>query len=255
MRITLVVVFAVACGGAPTARDASDAEAPHQSSADRLEAEFGGPVGLMAFLDSTPDSEIGSALSAHGLAFARDDAALTACDPIFPEDDRETWHAFDGEFYFIEAHGRPSRAYKYLPPIVAADRIEGCQGNVGRWGDSEDASNDYDGGHMIGSQLGGYGGRVNLVPQDANFNRGNWVQLENKAARCGALPDERILYQVRAEYDNETAIVPTTMSLMLGNSETGESVSFTFENLDGGGPDGTEQRNQAVDFLEAQGCN
>jgi hypothetical protein len=200
-----------------------------------------------------PDLE--KPLDARAVRFARDDANLNDCEHTFPEDDRETWHAFDGEFYFIEVNGRPNRAYKYLPPIVEADRIETCQGNVGTWGDEEDESNDYDGGHMIGSQLGGYGGRVNLVPQDLNFNRGNWLQIENKAAKCSALPDERIFYYVRTEYGDETSLVPTTMSLTLENRDTGDSVSFTFENVDGGGPEGTDQRTQAVDFLDAQGCN
>jgi hypothetical protein len=41
------------------------------------------------------------------------------------------------------------------PVRSGPDRIEACQGNVGEWGDAEDGENDYDGGHMIGSQLGG----------------------------------------------------------------------------------------------------
>jgi hypothetical protein len=118
----------------------------------------------------------------------------------------------------------------------------------------EDAENDDDGGHMIGSQLGGYGGRVNLVPQDLNFNRGNWLQIENAAAACAALPEQQIFYLVRAEYEDETSLVPVTMSVTLENRRTSDSVSFTFANDDGGGPDGTEKRNQAVDFLTDQGC-
>jgi hypothetical protein len=157
---------------------------------------------------------------------------------------------FDGKFYFVEANGRPNRAYKYLPPIVEAPRISACQTAVGQWGDAEVPSNDYDGGHMLGSQLGGYGGRINLVPQDLNFNRGNWAQVENKAADCGALPDERIFYYVRADYDDSTSLVPATMSLTLENRDTEDSVSFEFQNADGGGADGTSQRIEAVSFLD-----
>lgn len=180
---------------------------------------------------------------------------MTECEPTFAEGDRETWHAFDGEYYFIEPHGRPNRAYKYLPAIAEAQRIEACQRNVGSWGDSEDESNDYDGGHLIGSQLGGYGGRVNLVPQDLNFNRGNWAQIENKAAECGSLPAERLFYYVRTDYANSTSLVPTTMSLTLENRSTGDSASFVFSNIDLGGANGTDQRIDAVNFLEEQGCN
>jgi hypothetical protein len=251
MRSTVLLVFAaVACGGTPPTTLKSPE--PSGEGGDRLEAEFGGPSGLMEFFDSTPDAAILSTLNTREIGFARDDAALTDCTPTFAEG--ETWHAFDGEFYYVEAHGRPNRAYKYLPPIAEAPRVEACQGNVGRWGDEEDAENDYDGGHMIGSQLGGYGGRVNLVPQDLNFNRGNWLQIENEAANCGALPDERIFYGVRAEYGADTSLVPTTMSLTLESRDTGESVSFEFENDDGGGPDGTAKRTQAIEFLAAHGC-
>lgn len=43
---------------------------------------------------------------------------------------------------------------------------------------------------MIGAQLGGWGARANLVPQIANFNRGNWAQMENAVASCaGDLED------------------------------------------------------------------
>jgi len=186
--------------------------------------------------------------------FARS-ALLTDCSRTFPAADRNTWHAFDGEFYFIEANGRPNRAYKYLPPVAEASRITSCQTSVGQWGDAENMNNDYDGGHMIGSQLGGYGGRINLVPQDLNFNRGNWAQIENKAADCGSLPNQRIFYYVRADYADTTSLVPATMNLTLENRETDEAVSFTIENVDAGGPDGANQRVQAVGFLEDQGCH
>jgi hypothetical protein len=252
--IWVLAMGAVACGAARTPKPAATDEAVSRSGADRLEADFGGPGGLMAFFDDAADATIANVLGAHDIGFARH-ALLTACNETFPQGDRNTWHAFDGEFYFIEANGRPNRAYKYLPPVVAAPRISGCQTTVGQWGDAEDEDNDYDGGHMIGSQLGGYGGRINLVPQDANFNRGNWVQIENGAADCGSLPDERVFYYVRADYADTTSLVPVTMNLTLENRDTEEAVSFTFDNVDGGGPDGTDQRAEAVSFLDTQGCN
>jgi hypothetical protein len=251
--IRVVALAAIACGGAPAPRDATTTEAAGDQEVDRLEAQFGGPGGLMKFFDESPDSTITDALRAHDIGFSRQ-ALVSDCVETFPASDRNTWQAFDGEFYFIESNGRPNRAYKYLPPIVEAPRIPSCQTAVGGWGDDED-DNDYDGGHMIGSQLGGFGGRINLVPQDLNFNRGNWAQIENKAADCGALQDELIFYYVRADYDDSASLVPTTMGLTLENRDTGESVSFQFENVDGGGPDGTNLRTEAVTFLAAQGCN
>lgn len=251
MNSIRVVVFAAiaACGGTSTpARD------PGAEGVDRLEEDHGGPAGLMEFFNTAPESSIEDVLASHDIGFVRH-ALLTDCNETFPSADRNAWHSFDGEFYFIEADGRPNRAYKYLPPIVEAPRITSCQTTVGQWGDAENPSNDYDGGHLIGSQLGGYGGRVNLVPQDLNFNRGNWAQIENAAADCDALPDELIFYYVRADYGNSTDLVPATMSLIVENRDTGESVSFEFTNVDAGGPDGTNQRIEAVDFLAAQGCN
>jgi hypothetical protein len=252
MKTVLVLALAVAaCSGAPitpgNARTSGD-------GVDRLENDFGGPAGLMEFLDGAPEATITGVLESHDIGFVQH-ALLTDCNPTFPAGDRNAWHAFDGEFYFIEANGRPNRAYKYLPPLKEAPRIARCQTAVGQWGDEEVPSNDYDGGHMIGSQLGGYGGRVNLVPQDLNFNRGNWAQIENKAADCGALPDERIFYYVRADYGDATSLVPTTLSLTLENRDTDDSLSFTFENVDAGGADGTAQRIEAVGFLDDQGCN
>jgi DNA/RNA non-specific endonuclease len=249
MKSVLPVALAlIACSGAPTTDDAS------VDPADYLEDDFGGPAGLMEFFAAAPESMIEDVLESHRIGFVRH-ALVSDCVKTFPASDRNTWHAFDGEFYFIEANGRPNRAYKYLPPVVEAGRITSCQTSVGQWGDQEVPSNDYDGGHMIGSQLGGWGGRANLVPQDANFNRGNWVQIENKAADCGALPAEQLFYYVRADYGSTTALVPATMQLTLENRDSSESVSFSFTNVDGGGPNGTAQRLDAVAFLDGQGCN
>ncbi len=41
----------------------------------------------------------------------------------------------------------------------------------------------------------------------------------------------------------------------MDNRDTGDSVSFSFTNVDAGGSNGTDDRIEAVDFLEAQGCN
>jgi hypothetical protein len=71
----------------------------------------------MEFLVGAPDSTINEVLDSHDIGFLRQ-AQLTDCNQTFPASDRNTWHAFDGEFYFIEANGRPNRAYKYLRPSL-----------------------------------------------------------------------------------------------------------------------------------------
>ncbi|WP_441292357.1 DNA/RNA non-specific endonuclease [Sorangium sp. KYC3313] len=108
---------------------------------------------------------------------------------------------------------------------------------------------------MIGSQLGGWGGRANLVPQEANFNRGNWVALENKMATCGSLPSGRMRYYIGANYPNSSTLIPNNMTMEITNRSTGSSVSMSFANTDGGGSNGTSEKNRGVSWLSSQGCN
>ncbi|MCY1040044.1 DNA/RNA non-specific endonuclease [Corallococcus sp. bb12-1] len=225
----------------------------------QLEQDFGGPSALMDFFESHTEEEIREALTAYGVGYVTHGnvtaAVISDCPKFFPSSDRSKWHNFDGEYYFIDSVGRPSRAYKDLPRIAAAPRLDSCQTSVGQWGDAENPSNDYDGGHLIGSQLGGWGGRANLVPQDANFNRGNWVQLENKMAKCGSLPSGRLRYSIGANYPNSTALIPNNMTMEFTNQSTGSAVSMSFSNVDGGGSNGTNERTRGVNWLSSQGCN
>jgi hypothetical protein len=227
--------------------------------ASQMERDFGGPSGLMDFFDNHTEVEIQQALAPYGVGFRVhgnvDANVITDCPKYFPSGDRNIWHTINGDYHLIDGSGRPSRAYAYLPPITAAARNDSCQLNVGQWGDAENPSNDYDGGHMIGSQLGGWGSRANLVPQDANFNRGNWVTLENKMATCGSLPSGRIRYYIGANYPNSTALIPNNMTMELKNQSSGSYVLLSFSNVDYGGSNGTSEKNRGVTFLSGQGCN
>lgn len=267
-NLAVAVVFGLWLGGCGPVQD-TDLGGNDIASQDlggddivsQIERDFGGPSGLMDFFLSHTEDEIRQAMAQYGVGYkVHDVGSVTAslisdCPKYFPSGDRSMWHNFDGEYYFIETYGRPYRAYKYLPPIVAEGRWDSCQTSVGQWGDAENPSNDYDGGHMIGSQLGGWGGRANLVPQDANFNRGNWLQLENKMAKCGSLPSGRIRYYIGANYPNSTALIPNTMTMQLKNQSTGNYVSLSFTNVDYGGPNGTSERTRGTDWLTSQGCN
>jgi hypothetical protein len=224
---------------------------------DWLETDLGGPSGVMNLFDSRDERAIREVLSGYGIGYTVHALSSTIddCPQRFPSGDRNTWHNFNGEFYYIESGGRPYRAYSYLPPVAAEPRSESCQASVGQWGDAENPSNDYDGGHMIGSQLGGWGRRANLVPQDANFNRGNWAVLENKMALCRVLPAGRMRYYIGSNYPNGTALVPNNMTMQLTNQATGSSVSLSFSNTDGGGSSGVSEKNRGVTFLTNNGCN
>src|SRR5262245_12728109 len=109
MKSIYAIAFAaLACGGgASTVTTEGD-------DVTRLENEFGGPSGLMDFFTHAPDPIVEEVLDSHDIGFLRQ-PQLTDCNKTFPSSDRNTWQSFDGEFYFIEANGRPNRAYKYLP--------------------------------------------------------------------------------------------------------------------------------------------
>ncbi|RKI53518.1 hypothetical protein D7X55_31145, partial [Corallococcus sp. AB049A] len=115
--------------------------------AGQLEQDFGGPTGLMDFFDSHTEEEIREALAPYGIGYVAHGNVtaelISDCPKFFPSTDRSKWHSFDGEYYFIDSVGRPNRAYKDLPKITAAPRVDSCQTNVGQWGDAENPSNDY----------------------------------------------------------------------------------------------------------------
>jgi hypothetical protein len=261
--LAFVLVTLAACGG-------GELEEPLSELA-KLEQAHGGPDKLRTFFETHTEAEIAAELAAFGIGYEVHDAALaqtqsgeespqariraiTDCNKFFPTVDRLKWHKFNGEYYYIDGSGRPHRAYADLPPIKAEARQNTCQTSIGQWGDAENPSNDYDGGHLIGSQLGGWGGRANIVPQDANFNRGNWAQLENKMATCGVLAVAAMRYSINVEYSNSTALVPTAFLMEITRQSNGAKIVLRFSNVDGGGTGGTAERQRGVDFLTANGC-
>jgi hypothetical protein len=261
---TLSVLLA-GCGGSPqpaTSPVGGRAEAsPTEGAAeefvtaeiavDQPPADLADPGKLLALFETGTPEDAGIRFEQHDTTTS----AISGCPERFPDAVRGAWHAFNGEYYYIDpSSGRPSGALIALPPIAAEPRKETCQLAVGQWGDAENPNDDYDGGHMIGSQLGGWGARLNLVPQDANFNRGNWLQLENRVAKCGSLPPGGVLYYVRADYPDAETLIPDRMHMVLEIRETGETVELSFENEDQGGPEGKKTREEGVGFLEGKGC-
>ncbi|HEX5661206.1 MAG TPA: DNA/RNA non-specific endonuclease [Polyangiales bacterium] len=179
---------------------------------------------------------------------------VVGCPFVFAPAVRGRWFALSGEDYFIDEEGCPAAARTRLPPVVADPRVADCQGQVGRWGDEEDAATNYDGGHLLGHQLGGWGARLNLVPQAASFNRGNWAQIENALAGCDVLPDASVMLTVEVEYTGPTSIVPSAMGMRLEDARTGDRIEVWFPNLERGGVDGTGERARAVAWIKGLGC-
>lgn len=257
VRISLLVSASlIGAAGCVTGAEHAPEHAPEHADnlAQQLEDDFGGPDGLLAFFRDHGDDEIREVLKDYDLGYVTQ-AAITDCPQYFSSAERNTWHSISGELYFIDSSGRPRRAYTYLPPVASESRNTSCQTSVGQWGDAEKPSSDYDGGHLIGSQLGGWGARANLVPQEANFNRGNYVQIENQMAKCGGLSKERMLYSITVSYPNSSTLVPSTWNVYIQDRVQGDFVSLNFQNVSQGGSNGTSERQRGVSFLSANGCN
>ena len=118
-----------------------------------LEEGVGGPDGVADMFRSQGESEVRSRLAEYGIGYVVSALSSADCPKFFDATYRNVWHNISGELYYIDGSGRPSRAYKDLPPVAVEERSEYCQGNVGRWGDAENPANDYDGGHLIGRRV------------------------------------------------------------------------------------------------------
>ncbi|MDO3564662.1 DNA/RNA non-specific endonuclease, partial [Ralstonia pseudosolanacearum] len=99
--------------------------------------------------------------------------------------------------------------------LLTKDRNTYQQCKAGKCGNAGD-----DGGHLIASILNGPGEKLNIVPMDANLNRGVWKQMENSWAN--ALKDGQ---QVKV----------TIEPIYSGNSVRPGSFNVTYT-IDGGRP-------------------
>jgi hypothetical protein len=233
----------------------------------RLLRDVGGLEGLARLRREASNETLAATFARHGIAFEVIDREaaeaeaealgklqdITACPQLFPTEDRGKWFRLIGaggaEDHYIDTRGRPLTSFKSLGPIVTAARQTTCQANVGNWGAAGDT---YDGGHMIGSQLGGWGGRANLVPQQYNFNRGNWVKIENALAKCGRLGNGAVEWHVDVDYPNTTTLTPSAFHADIKIAGVWKSGSFT--NTAYGGPNGTTTANSIVTWLQGKGC-
>lgn len=230
-----------------------------------LVADVGGIEALSNLRLVYSDEQFAAKLAEHGIAFeiidtsvAEDSSAakfmdVTQCLQFFPTSDRVKWFRLVGaggpEDHYIDSRGRPATSFKALGPVVAAPRQTTCQTAVGNWGSP---ASSFDGGHMIGSQLGGWGGRANVVPQHFNFNRGNWLKVENALAKCGRLGTNAVEYHVDVDYPSTTALTPSQFHADVKIGGVWKSADFT--NVSGGGPNGTASANAMVSWLQARGC-
>ena len=269
--LALLLVAVAALTGCDTAvaplPETEPALAATDSAYAALLADVGGVDGLAGLLRTSSDAELAATFARYGMAFEvvdraveespGDDAArlrdITACPQRFPTSDRTKWFRLVGaggaEDHYVDSRGRPATAFKSLGPVTAAPRQTTCQTTVGNWATP---ASDYDGGHMIGSQLGGWGGRANLVPQQYNFNRGNWKRVEDAVARCGRLGSGRVEYHVDVDYPDATTLTPSQFHADVKIGGVWKSADFT--NTPGGGTYGASQATGMVSWLQSKGC-
>jgi hypothetical protein len=276
MRYALALVLLVLAGCSTDQTFVEDvvglesARVPSDSSYAALLGAVGGRDALADLLESATDAELEATFARFGMDYeflgeaelaelaAADSLEglgkdITACPQRFPTADRGKWFRLAGaggyESHYIDSRGRPAVAYKSLGPIVTAPRQTTCQTNVGNW---EDPGSLYDGGHLIGSQLGGWGGRANLVPQHYNFNRGNWKRVEDQLARCGRLGSGAVRFYADVDYPNSSTLTPSQFHADV--QIAGQWRSADFYNQSGGGSSGSSQASGMVGWLSGKGC-
>jgi hypothetical protein len=101
---------------------------------EELEADLGGPDGIADMFRGQSETEVRARLADYGIGYVVSALSIETCPKFFEATYRNAWHNITGEFYYVDGSGRPSRAYKDLPPVADEARSESCQGNVGGWG-------------------------------------------------------------------------------------------------------------------------
>ena len=255
-----LVVLAGCDTGAPTAP--SDRAVGDEAYA-RLLTDVGGVDGLAEVLRTSTEAELAARFAGYGMAFEVVDVTpplagvegrdVSTCAQFYPSADRVKWFRLVGaggvEDHYIDSRGRPATAFKSLGPVVTAARQSSCQTTIGNWGSP---ASSFDGGHLIGSQLGGWGGRANIVPQHYNFNRGNWAKIENAVAKCGRLGSGKVEYHVDVDYSNTSTLTPSQFHADVKIAGAWKSADFTNTTL--GGSSGTSRANSMVSWLQGKGC-
>src|SRR5262245_17479057 len=95
-------VLLIGCG--------TDQDLGGDGPASQLERDHVGLAGLMDFFETHTENEIREMLAPYDIGYTTY-ALISDCPQYFPSSDRNVWHSFNGEFYYIEGSGRPHRAY------------------------------------------------------------------------------------------------------------------------------------------------
>ena len=225
----------------------------------KMVRDLGGFDKFNDFMQESSKKKIENLHKKYGLGFStkRPDGYETLgtlnvrdCVVRFPASDRSRSFTFDKQTLFIDSVGRP-RYNSFTHSGISGNRAPAarqptCQRDTGKLGIAND-----EGGHLVASVLGGWGGRANLVPQNANFNRGSWRLIEDATAGClNNFNLNSHTYQAAVTYPNSATLRPNNMVVYLSVKElsiptfrAGETVfrgRITFPNAPGGGPNGRQ---------------
>lgn len=123
----------------------------------------------------TPDNSVDAAAPVEAgekPTGTTEDGILHPEEEVQPEDLKpNTTYERNGYEYTTDDQGRPMRISGTLR-LEEGERTR-LQTEVGHMGEEGD-----DGGHMIGTRFDGPTDAFNLVPQNANLNRGEWNSME-----------------------------------------------------------------------------
>jgi len=136
-----------------------------------------------------------------------------------------TYQVDTGHTFATDELGRVKKVEGELD-LNKMDRNTYQQCKAGNCGNAND-----EGGHLIASVLGGPGEKINLVPMDANLNRGAWKQMENDWA--GALKEgKKVKVNIEPVYSGNNAR-PDSFKIQY-SVDGGRPIYRDFKNSPGG---------------------
>lgn len=111
----------------------------------------------------------------------------------------------NGHVYVTDDKGRVMNVGGDLDGIKL-DRNKYQQLLAGKEGNAETGQK-YDGGHLIATQLGGAGDKINLVPMTVGVNRGAYLQMENALADA-LIAGKNVSVKIDVSYPTPSSVTP-----------------------------------------------
>lgn len=205
-------------------------------------------------------------LGEHGIGLdsstRMSDKDASECDQFLPVQDRNKIHLSllkkHRMIIYVDAAGRPAYAAKLFPAGAKGNtksRKPYCQRKIGNLFNNKKPNSNYVGGHMIADSLGGFGGRINIVPQQSRFNNKEWKKSEHAVSKCLKRKND-VLMSTTILYNSQRGVVPEefVLSVKVSDHNTGRVkgvLQEKFENVKGGGQNGDQKAELFQDKMAA----